>query len=71
MNLGMKLCKNHIICSQLTIINDFLKMIKDKQLLDDNLKKIIDFISVDKARNFVLGIDDFFCFRNKVCVLTK
>lgn len=71
MNLGMDLCKNHINCSQLTITIDFLKMIKDEQLLDNDLKKIVNLIGRDKARDFVLRVDGILCFMNEVYVPIK
>jgi len=45
MNLGMVLCNDHNRYSQLTITNDLWNMIKEEQLLDDNLKRIFYFIN--------------------------
>jgi len=43
LNLGIQFHVNHISCSKLTITNDFLGMIKEKQLRESKSKVYCDF----------------------------
>ncbi|XP_027927465.1 uncharacterized protein LOC114184353 [Vigna unguiculata] len=55
-------------CSTLTISNDFLDLIKERQLLDASLNRVREQLGSDKARDFALGDDGILRFQGRVCI---
>jgi len=59
---------DHISCSKLTITNDFLGMIKEKQLKDPTLKRTMDLLGTNQAKDFVMGEDEILRFNDRICI---
>ena len=68
MKLQVELESGSIKCSNLTISSDFLNSVRERQLLDASLNKVIEQLGSEEAMNFVLGNDDLLRFQGKMCV---
>jgi len=62
MKLQVELESGSIKCSNLTISSDFLNSVRERQLLDASLNKVIEQLGSEEAMNFVLGNDDLLRF---------
>jgi len=67
LNLGVKFHVDDISCSKLTITNDFLGMIKEKQLEDPSLKRTVDLLGTNQAKDFVMEEDGILRFNGRIC----
>jgi len=54
--------------STLTISSDFLNSVKERQLLDARLRKVVQQLGSDKAKDFALGNDGILRFQSRVCI---
>jgi len=71
MKLQIELEPKFIRFSTLTISNDFLSLIKEKQAEDASLQKVKKLLESDQAKEFALSDDDdVLRFRGRVCVLS-
>jgi len=68
MNLEVSMSSNCISCNTLVIINEFLEKVKEKQLEDLKLKNFMGLLNTDKAKDFSLGVDGIFIFKNRICI---
>ena len=68
MRIQVELGSESIRCSTLTISNDFLDLIKERQLLDASLNRVREQLGSDKARDFALGDDGILRFQGRVCI---
>jgi len=68
LNLGVKFHVNHISCSKLTITNDFLGIIKEKQLEDPSMKRIVELQGTNQVNDFVMGKDEILIFIGRICI---
>jgi len=68
LNLRVEFHANHISCVKLDITNDYVGMIKEKQLVDPRLKRIVQLLDTNQAK--VMGVDEGLRFREKFCVPT-
>jgi len=68
LNLGVKFHINHISCSKLTITNDFLGIIKEKQLEDPSLKRTVELLGTNQVKDFVMGEDEILRFNGRICI---
>jgi len=66
--LEVSISSNFISCNALVITNEFLKMMKEKQLEDLKLKNILSLLGTDKAKDFSLGTDDIVRFQKRICI---
>jgi len=66
MNLEVSMSSNCISCNTLVITNEFLEKVKENQLEDSKLKNFMGLLNTDKAKNFSLGVDGFFRFKNRI-----
>jgi len=71
LNLGVKFHVDHISCSKLIITNDFLGMIKEKQLEDPSLKHTVDLLGTNQAKDFVMGKDVILRLNGRICIPTN
>jgi len=55
MKLQVELGSEFIRCSTLTISSDFLNSVKEIQLFDANLKRVVEQLGSNKARDFCIG----------------
>ena len=68
MKLQVELRSKSIRSSTLTISSDFLDSIRESQLLDASLNRVIDQLGSYEARDFALGDDGILRFQGRVCV---
>ena len=68
MKLQVELGSEFIRCSTLTISSDFLNSVKERQLLDANLKRVVEQLESDEAKDFALRNDGVLRFQGRVCV---
>jgi len=68
MKLQVKLGFEFVRCSNLTISNDFLNLVKERQLMDASLKRVVELLGSDVAKDFALGSDSVLRFQGRVCV---
>jgi len=68
MQLHVSLGKEVIKCSHLTITSDFLELVKEKKLSDSKIQKIVNLLESEKAKDFVMGVDEVLRFKNRVCI---
>jgi len=71
LNLGVKFHINYISCSKLTITNDFIKMIKEKQLEDPSVKHTVELLGTNQAKDFQMGEYEILIFNGEICITTK
>jgi len=57
-----------IRCSTLTISNDFLSLIKEKQAQDASLQRVKELLGSEETKEFALGSDCVLRLRGRVCV---
>jgi len=57
-----------IRCSHLTVFSDFLVLIKERQLSDPKLQRIVALLGTEKAKDFMIGGDWVLRFRDRVCI---
>ena len=57
-----------IRCSTLTISSDFLNLVKERQLLDVSLKRMVEQLRSDEAKDFALGNNGILRFQGRVCI---
>ena len=69
LNLEVSISSNFISCIALVITNEFLKRVKEKQLEDLKLKNTLTLLGIDKAKDFLLGVDEILRFQRKICIL--
>jgi len=68
MNLGLQLDSDHIRCSMLTVTNTFLEEIREGQVHDAELQRIVGWLGTEKGKEFKMGADGILRFRDRVCV---
>jgi len=68
MKLQVILGESVIRCNHLTVSNDFLVLIKEKQLSKPKLQKTVELLSTEKAKDFTIGGDGVLRFRGRVCI---
>ena len=68
LNLGVKFHINHISCCKLTITNEFLGIIKEKQLEDPSLKRIVELLGTNQVKDFVMGEHEILRFNDRICI---
>jgi len=68
MKLHMELGSEFIRCSTLTISSDFSNSVKERQLLDASLKRVVEQLGSDEAKDFALGNDGILRFQGRVCI---
>lgn len=68
--MGVELHVDHISCSKLTITSDFLGIVKEKKLVDPNLRHTIELLATNHAKDFVIGVNGVLRFRDRVCFPT-
>ena len=68
MKLHVELGSEFIRCSTLTISNDFLDLVKERQLADTNLAGVREQLGSDEAKDFALVDDSVLRFQDKVCI---
>jgi len=68
LNLEVSISSNFISCNALVITNEFLKMVKEKQLEDLKLNNIVSFLGTYKAKGFSLREDDILRFQKRICI---
>ena len=66
--LQVEVGSEFIRCSTLTISNDFLGSVRERQLLDASLNRVREQLGSDEARDFALGDDGILQFQGRVCV---
>jgi len=66
--LQVEVGSEFIRCSTLTISNDFLGSVRERQLLDASLNRVREQLGSDEARDFALGDDGILRFQGRVCV---
>ena len=71
MKLHVELGSEFIGCNTLTISSDFLNSVKERQLLDASLKRVIEQLGSFEAKDFTLGSDGVRRFQDRVCVSDK
>ena len=64
----MELESGFIRCSNLTISNDFLNSVRERQLLDVSLNRVREQLGLEEAKDFSLGNDGILTFQGRVCV---
>jgi len=62
MKLQVELGSESIMCSTLTISNDFLDSVRERQLLDASLNRVREQLGTDEAKDFALGNDGILRF---------
>jgi len=68
MKLHVELESEFIRCSTLTIFNDFLYSVIERQLVDTSLNRVREQLGSDEAKDFSLGSDGILRFQGRVCV---
>jgi len=68
MRLQVTLGEDVIRCNHLTVSSDFLVLIKERQLSDPKLQKIVELLGTEKAKDFVVGSDGVLRFRGRICI---
>jgi len=68
MQLQVTLDEGVIRCNHLTVSNDFLNLIKEKQPSDPKLQRTIELLVTEKAKDFLMGGDGVLRFRGRVCI---
>jgi len=68
MRLQVVLDEGVIRCNHLTVSNDFLTLIKEKQPSDPKLQRTIELLGIEKAMDFMMGGDEVLRFKGKVCI---
>jgi len=68
MKLQVELESGFIRCSNLTVSSDFLNSVREGQLLDNSLNKVMEQLGSEGAKDFALGNDDILRFLGRVCV---
>jgi len=68
MKLQVELESEFIRCSNLTISNDFLDSVRERQLLDVSLNRIREQLGSSEAKDFALGNDGILRFHSRVCI---
>jgi len=68
LNLGVEFHEDHISCGTLTITNDFLGRIKEKQLEDSSLRNIMELLGINQAMDFELGAHGILRFKGGLCI---
>jgi len=58
MQLQVVLGEDVIICNHLIVSSDFLVLIKERQLFDPKLRRIVELLGTEKAKDFVIGSDE-------------
>jgi len=58
-----------IRCNHLRMSSDFLILIKERQLSDPKLRRTVELLGTEKAKDFEVGSDGVLRFRYKVCIL--
>jgi len=71
MSLDVAIKFGHIICNTLVVTNDFLGLIKEKQLEDPNFIPSKELLSTNRAKDFAIDLDGMLRFISKVCVSTN
>ena len=69
MKLQVELGSEFIRCSTLTISSDFLNLVKEKQLMDTSLNRVVELLGSDEAKDFALGNNGILRFQGWVCIL--
>jgi len=64
MKLQVELGSESIRCSTLTIFNDFLDSVRERQLLDANLNWVREQLGTYEAKDFALGNDGILQFQS-------
>jgi len=64
----MVLDEGIIRCNHLTMSNDFLALIKEKQPSDPKLQRTVELLGTEKAKDFLMGSDGVLRFRGRVCI---
>jgi len=57
-----------ITCNHLTVSSDFLVLIKERQLSDPKLRRTVELLGTEKAKDFEIGSDGVLRFRGRVCI---
>jgi len=68
LRLQVVLGEGVIRCSHLVVSNDFLGLIKERQLSDPKLQKTVELLGTEKAKDFVISGDGVLRFRGRVCI---
>ena len=68
MQIQIVLGEGVIRCNHLTVSNDFLVLIKERQLSDPKLQKTVGLLGTEKAKDFTVGVDRVLRFRGRVCI---
>ena len=68
MQLQVILDDGIIRCNHLTVSNDFLNLIKEKQPSDPKLQRTVELLGTEKAKDFLMGDDGVLRFRGRVCI---
>jgi len=69
MQLQVTLGENVIRCNHLIVSSDFLVLIKERQLFDPKLRRTVELLGTEKAKDFEMGGDGVLRFRGRVCIL--
>ena len=64
----MELSYDHILCGRLTVSNDFYQQIKDKQLWDPQLCRVVLLMGTDKSKDFARDTRGLVRYRGRICV---
>lgn len=71
MNLGVQVKEGYIWYNYLAITSDFLKHIKTKQMVDQELKHIVGLLGTDQAKDFILSDNGILRFGSRIRVPGK
>ena len=69
MQLLVTLGEDVIRCNHLRMSSDFLILIKERQLSDPKLRRTVELLGTEKAKEFKVGSDGVLRFRYRVCIL--
>jgi len=68
MKLQVELGSEFIRFSTLTIYNDFLDSVRERQLLDANFNRVREQLGTDEAKDFALGNDGILRLQSTICI---